>query len=93
MVHNARLEAHFLAKKAEFERAGKPTSERIGFHGTSAANARGIVEQGLSFWCTLKLDILQIFLVSFRRLHSAKVLNNCWRCVQIQDSMVSVILS
>jgi hypothetical protein len=45
MVQNARLEELFLAKKAEFRKAGKPTGERIGFHGTSAENARGIVEQ------------------------------------------------
>jgi hypothetical protein len=45
MVQNARLEELFLAKKAEFRKAGKPTGERIGFHGTSTENARGIVEQ------------------------------------------------
>ncbi len=47
MVQNAQLEELFLAKKAEFRKAGKPTGERIGFHGTSAENARGIVEQVL----------------------------------------------
>ena len=50
MVHNARLEALFLAKRAEFQAAGKSTRERLGFHGTSAANARGIIEQ-VAFLC------------------------------------------
>ena len=45
MAHNARLEALFLAKRAEFLAAGKSTRERLGFHGTTAANARGIIEQ------------------------------------------------
>jgi hypothetical protein len=50
MVYNARLEALFLAKKAEFRLAGKSVHERIAFHGTSAENARGIAEQVSAFF-------------------------------------------
>jgi hypothetical protein len=49
MVENAELESLFLAKKAEFREAAKPTGERVCFHGTSAENARGIIEQGTVF--------------------------------------------
>ncbi len=58
MVQNARLEELFLAKKAEFRKAGKPTGERIGFHGTSAENARGIVEQVRRTDLNFKFNIL-----------------------------------
>jgi hypothetical protein len=61
MVQNARLEELFLAKKAEFRKAGKPTGERIGFHGTSTENARGIVEQVRGIDLNFKFNILLQF--------------------------------